>query len=224
MIQLDKNSRYYLLIFIIAIIFFILSKKNEKTLLSIIIIIIILFYIFNNIKPKKNNKEDILNKDIKIRKDINDTNFLLKEFPYKLKYLVKNEKLMNIILNIRFIKKFDIEKYTNIINYMDKFMKIYIFILIDRYEIQDYFGSLIDMRKTILEELYSIFLIIPKNLKYIYNINSYKEIYKSLDEFNLYSKNMINTIERYGKLEKNVSYLEDTYYTPYDEKNKHILP
>jgi hypothetical protein len=224
MVKLDKNSKYYLAIFIIALLFFILSKKNEKTLLSIIIIIIIGFYIFKNIKTKNNNTVKILNNDIKNRKEINDTNFLLKEFPYKLKYLVKDEKLMNIIMNIRFIKKFDIEKYTNIINYMDKFMKIYIYILIDRYEIKDYFGSLIDMRKTILEEFYSIFLIIPKNLTYIYNINSYKEIYKSLDEFNLYSKNMINTVERYGKLEKNVSYLEDTYYTPYDEKRINKLP
>ena len=50
-------------------------------------------------------------------------------------------------------------------------MKIYIFILADRYDIYDYFTTFIDLRTTIIKELYSLYIITPIKLTYIFNIN-----------------------------------------------------
>jgi len=227
----DYNNNYYIGFLILAIIFYIISKKDVRILLSIIIIIIIGYYIYKYIEQINNKnknqiscKNKLLNNDIKDRNDINTNNFVLKKFPKKVKFLIKDRKLVELILNIRFVKKFDNAKYTDIINYLDKFMKIYIYILADRYDINESFSTLLDLRYLILEEMYSIFVIIPKDLKYMYGLNPYKEIYKSIDEFNIYSKQLINTIERYAKLEKKLPYIEDSYYRPINKITNKMLP
>ena len=73
--------------------------------------------------------------------------------------------LLKIILNIRFIKQYDYEKYTNLINYFEKFYKIYIFILSDRYDIKQYFSIFISFRNKIIKELYSVFIILPQKMR-----------------------------------------------------------
>ena len=75
---------------------------------------------------------------------------------------------MDIIQNIRFIKRYDSEKYTNILMYIDKFYKIYMFILADRYDIKQYFSTFITLRNTILRELYRLYVILPAKMKYYY--------------------------------------------------------
>ena len=216
----EKYNDYYIAILILSLIFYIISKRDIKILLSIIIIIIIGYYLYEYI----NNKNKIINNDIKGRKDVNDNNFIIKNFPKTIKYLIKDNNIVDILLNIRFIKKYDCAKYTDLINYLDKFMKVYIFILSDRYNIEDYFETLIDLRYIILKDMYSMFLIIPKDLKYTYKLNTYEELYKSINDFNLYSKKLINTIERYGRIEKKVYYLEDNYNRPYNSTTKYLLP
>jgi len=103
-------------------------------------------------------------------------------------------------------------------------MKIYIYILANRYDINDYFTTLLDMRYLILKNMYSIFVIIPQTLKNIYGLDTYKELYKSINEFNIYSKKMINTVERYGRLGKKIHYLEDNKLRTYDTTDIYELP
>ena len=113
---------YYIAYIILAFIFFLISNKNIQILISIIIIFIIGYFYFNKIKQydtiNKNNEINIinsLNTDIKDRQYIVNDNYYLKKFPDKIKYLYKDKKLLDIIINIRFIKKYDYDKYTNII-------------------------------------------------------------------------------------------------------------
>ena len=141
---------YYIAYIILAFIFFLISNKNIQILISIIIIFIIGYFYFNKIKQydtiNKNNEINIinsLNTDIKDRQYVVNDNYYLKKFPDKIKYLYKDKKLLDIIINIRFIKKYDYDKYTNIIYQIDKLYKIYIFILADRYDINIYFSTFI---------------------------------------------------------------------------------
>jgi len=213
----------YIAILILSVIFFLISNNDVKILLSILIIIIIGYYYFIKINEYNNinlsNKINIissLNEDIKKRDYINTDNYLLKKIPEKIKYFHNDEKLLNIILNIRFIKKYDYEKYTNLLYYMDNLYKIYMFILSNRYDIKDYFSTFVSLRTTIIKELYSIYIILPMKMKYYYGFNSFDELKKSITEFIEYSRKLITILERYGQQEKNVYYLEDTKFKPYD--------
>ena len=149
---------YYIAYIILAFIFFLISNKNIQILISIIIIFIIGYFYFNKIKQydtiNKNNEINIinsLNTDIKDRQYIVNDNYYLKKFPDKIKYLYKDKKLLDIIINIRFIKKYDYDKYTNIIYQIDKLYKIYIFILADRYDINIYFSTFLLLRNSIIK-------------------------------------------------------------------------
>jgi hypothetical protein len=220
----------YIAIFILSVIFFIISGQKINILLAIIIIMIIGYYYYKNIqeyddKNITNDKNKIIsiNKDIKYRKYINDDLYYLKKFPEKVKYLYRDKTLMDIILNIRFMKRYDSEKYTNILMYMDKFYKIYMFILANRYDIKQYFSTFISLRDTILRELYRIYVILPIKMKYYYGFDSFTEIKKTITEFTIYSRKMITILERYGYQEKQVFYLNDTKYKSYDNNIHDVL-
>lgn len=217
---------YYIASLLLAIIFFLISTKNVNILISIIIVIIIGYFYFNKIyeyndinKTTKVNLIKNLNSDIKDRKFTNDNVYYLKKFPNKILHLDKDETLLKIILNIRFIKRYDYEKYTNLINYFEKFLKIYIFILSDRYDIKQYFSIFVSLRNTIIEEMYSVFIILPQKMKNNFGFNSFDELKKSIQEFIIYSRKLITILERFGYYEKKVYYLEDTKVKPYEYNN-----
>jgi hypothetical protein len=214
---------YYIAILILAIIFFFISNQKLNILIAIIIIIIISYFYLNKIKDyndnnKLNDKNIIssINKDIKERQYISNENYFFKKFSNEIKYLQKDKKLLDIIINIRFIKRYDSSKYTNIVLYIDKLYKIYIFILANRYDIKKYFSTFILLRNTIIRELYSIYIILPVKMKYYYGFDSFVELKKSTSDFIEYSRKMITILERFGYQEKEVYYLNDTKYKPYE--------
>ena len=217
---------YYVAMMILAIIFFLISNQKLNILLAIIIIFIISYFYVNKINhyddTNKLNEKNIIaaiNNDIKDRQYLSDEHYFLKKFPNEIKYLYKDKELFNIIINIRFIKRYDKSKYTNIVFYMDKFYKIYMFILANRYDIKKYFNTFLLLRNTIIKELYSIYVILPLKMKYYYGFNSFDEIKISITKFIDYSRKMITILERYGYQEKEVFYLDDSKFKPYENKD-----
>jgi hypothetical protein len=220
---------YYFAIIILAIIFFLISTKSISILLSIIIIIIIGYYYFNKIDDFQktiennfNNKIKLINTDIKDNELFNDSNYFLNKFPVNIKYLKYDNYLIELLLNIRFIKIFDNAKYIYLIGSIEKFMKLYIFMLGDRYDINIYFTSFLSLRTSIIKELYSIYIIIPNKFIYIYKINLFQELKKTIYNFISHSRKMIITIQNYAFNEKNIKYLEDTKYKPFNITNNNL--
>ena len=157
---IDKIISNYNYSFIfLALLFFIMAKQNTQILLSVIIVIFIYISIDYNIKnnistksDEKKEKETSLTNDIKDIEQINVENFYTFYNENKnVRFLVKNKKFIDIIYNIRFIKKFDKTRYNKIIVNMNKMMKVYIYILSDRYEINTYLPIFYDIKDTILE-------------------------------------------------------------------------
>ena len=217
---------YYVAIIILSIIYFLISNQNINILIAIIIILILSYLYFNKINNYNNDNkltdENIItaiNKDIKERQYLSNENYFLKKFPNEIKYLHKDKELFNIIINIRFIKRYDASKYSNIVFYVDKLYKIYMFILADRYDIKKYFNTFLLLRNTIIKEMYSIYIILPMKMKYYYGFNSFDEINKSIKLFIDYSRKMITILERYGFQEKEIFYLDDSKYKPYENNN-----
>lgn len=224
-------KEFYIILIILSIIFYYISKINQNKLLALIVIILIIYYVYiylNDISIKKEDdieKNEIsIIKDVIGRKEISNENYYIKKFPKNIKYLINDDNLMNIITNIRFVRKFDNAKYTDIILLMDTFMKIYIYILSDRYDAEVYIPIFMDIRYSILEILYSLIIVVPDKLKHIYGLDTYKEINKSIEEFLKYSRNMLTILENYGKIGKGIKYIQDNKYRPYNILESHKMP
>ena len=231
MIYNEILNKYSYIIIILAIIYYILSKNKSAILLTIIIIIIAFFYINNYIKENDiKSKGDITMKEDKIRDEVKDIveldtdNFYINKNNKKAKFLVKNSEFMNILFNIRFIKRFDKTRYSNMIINMDKLMKIYIYILADRYDINTYLPIFTDIKDNIIEIFYSLIFVIPNKFKHIYGFDPQVEIDKSLKDFRTKTKNMITVITNYSKIGKEEVYLNIHKYIPYEKNKEHYLP
>lgn len=214
---------YYYYIIILSLIYFIISKFDVKILISIIIILFIGYTLYNYIlKKEEENELKNLTDDKKLQDDVKDTIeisssiFYININPNNIKYLKENDELVKIINNIRFIKKFNKSVFSEIIIFSNKLMKIYIYILSDRYDTYTYQPLFIDIRNKIIEILYSLIFLIPDKFKHIYGLDPYEEINKTTKDFIILSRNMLNIIEKYGKIEKNILYLQDSKYKTYN--------
>ena len=220
---------YYFAILVLSIIFYLIANKNPSILLAIIIIIILgYYYLFkinnynDNLINNYKNKIKLIETEFKNRKEVSTNDYIFKKFPVEIKYLDQDSYLIDLLLNIKFIKIFDQAKWSDIILLFEKLMKVYIYMLGDRYDIRIYFKTFLHIRTTIIKELYSIFIIIPQKLKYTYNLNPFEEIEKTIKEFIKYSRKMIIIIEKYAFNNKGIYYLEDTQFKPYDNNNLEI--
>jgi len=221
---------YYFAIFILALLFFLISNKNVSILLSIIIIIIVGYYYFGkinefeeNVKTNFKNKIKNLNDDIKNEKSVIDDNYYINKFPIELRYLKNDKYLIELVLKIRFIKLFDNAKYTKLLLLFENFMKVYIFMLADRYEIKDYFTTFLELRQSISKELYGIYIIIPIKLRYIFNVNTFETIKETIHNFIQHSRRMILIIENYAYKHKGLYYLPDTQFKPYEKNDLEVF-
>ncbi len=227
----EKYNYLYIYILILSFLYFILNYLNKKSLLIILILIIISYYIYLNILyqnniAKKNNT--ILTNNINSNvKDINqiDTPIynLNKNIPKNLTFLLKDNILLNICSNINFIKKYNKSLYSNILIHINNFVKIYIYILADKYNPEIYYNNLNDLRLYILEQLYSIIHELPFDKNNSVNLD---KLNKNIKLFTFRSRKMLSIIENYSKNEKNIIYLDDTKITPFNRiaNEKNILP
>lgn len=224
-------NNYYSAILFLALIFFIISKYNSSVLIALIIVIIFYYYIDNNIKQnnasKKNIEDEIVNnidKGIDTIKELNTNNFNININYGNIKFLKKNKEFLDIVHNLRFVKKFDKSRYNNLIIYMNKLMKIYIYILSDRYDIYLYIPIFNDISNDILEIFYSFVFVIPDKFKHIYGFNPSDEIEKSIADFRAKIEKMLIVLNNYGKIEKKKIYIDINKYNPYEKNKELYLP
>jgi len=231
MIINELLNRYYYIIILLAIIYYILNKNNSSVLITILIIIIVFYYIEYYIKENdiakntdNNIKKESIQKEIKDIVELSTDNFYIFKNNKNTKYLIKNKEFMDILFNIRFIKKFDKTKFSNMIINMDKLMKIYIYILADRYDINTYLPIFTDIKNNIIEIFYSLIFVIPNKFKHIYGFDPQIEIDRSLADFRIKIKDMITIITNYSKIGKNEDYINIHKYNPYEKNKEHYLP
>jgi len=224
-------NNYYLVILFLALIFFIISKYNTSILISLIIIIIFFYYI-NDIIQKNNAKtkniEEVvlenIDKGIDTIKELNTNNFYININTGHIKFLKKKKEFLEIINNLKFVKKFDKTRYNNLIIYANKLMKIYIYILSDRYDIYIYMPIFNDIVNDILEILYSFVFIVPQKFKHIYGFNPDNEIDKSIANFRNKIEQMLIVLNNYGKIAKKKIYIDIYKYSPYEKNKELYLP
>jgi hypothetical protein len=222
-------NHYYIVL--LGLVFFILNKLNTQVLLSLIIIIVIIYFIAFRYQEEQALLQSSVDKlDNKIKKEVADvkqTNssiFYIKDVSKNLKFLMKDQELLAIINNIRFIKKFDKTRYTNIIINMDKLMKVYVYILADRYDVNTYMPLFIDIKTSIMEIFYSLIFVVPEKFKHIYGFDPYIELERSQNEFLAKANKMISIIKNYNNIAKQNVYFSHNKYTPYEKNKESVLP
>lgn len=227
----NVHAELYLVFLLLAFLFFSFANIKINHLIIIIIIILISYVIYfhlKNISDEKDvstsYKENTFDNDIKDREDVHEKIFYLDKFPKNCKYLKENQKLMDIVINIRFIKQFSKSRYSDIILNMNKLMKIYMYILSDRYDAVLYIPLFIDIRDNILELMYSLVMIVPEKLRHTYALNPQEEINKSIRDFTEYSKEMMQILENYAKIHHNVLYVPDTNLRTYNIAQQSFYP
>ena len=232
MIKFDNiYNELYIFAVVIAIIFSLFSNLTINKLVAIIIIILLslgIYMYLQKLSQERENsldfKENVLESDIKDRKTTNEKIFYVDKFPKKLKYLKENQRLIDIITNLRFTLKFSKTRYTDIVLNMNKMMKIYIYILADRYDATQFFPIFTDIRDNIIEMMYSFFIIIPKDLKHTYGLDPYNEIYKSIYDFNVEYRRMLDILEKFSIIHNNAAYVPDSAYKPYNSVTGTFFP
>ena len=227
----DILNKYSYILVILAVAYYILSKNKASVLLTIIIILAAFYYINNYIKEnevlfkaKGAKKEEKIRKEVKDIVEVATDNFYINKNSKNVKYLVKNKEFMEILFNIRFIKKFDKTRYSNMVINMDKLMKIYIYILADRYDTNTYLPIFNDIKNSILEIFYSLIFVVPNQFKHIYGFEPQTEIDKSLSAFRNKTTDMLTVITNYARIDKQIVYINNDKYMPYEKNKESTLP
>ncbi len=222
-VLMNVHFELYVLAIVLAILFYLFCNISTNSLLAVIIVLLISYASYIYLQQLSNEKnislkyiENTLDNDIKERDETNEKIFFINKFPNKLKYIKKNNELIAMANNIRFTIKFNKTRYSDILLNMDKLMKIYVYILSDRYDATDYIPMFTDIVDNIIELMYSLFIIIPMTLKHTYGFEPYKEIYKTIDQFKEHADKMLNVIEKYAIIHKRQVYIADNKYKPYN--------
>lgn len=220
----------YISILLLSFLFFIFSQLTLQFSISIIIIILLSYYVGkyyqNQIDEQdKTNQESskAIDKDIGDRKEI-FSKIVSLSVPKELKFLKKSNELVKILTNVNFIKKFDKTRYSDILLNTNQLMKIYIYILSERYEIINGMTMFIDVRDNIIELLYSIIMVVPQNVKHSYGFEPYVEIEKTTEDFINTSRKMLEILEKFATIKQKNHYIPDTKYKPYNSVKDTMFP
>ena len=227
----DILNKYAYIFVLLAILYYFLSKNTSPILLTVIIVIIAFYYFNSYIKANDEQyKSDTAVKESKIRDEVKDVveintdNFYINKNNKKVKYLVKNKEFMDVLFNVRFIKRFDKTRYTNLCINMDKLMKIYMYILADRYDINTHLPIFTDIKNNVIEIFYSLIFVVPDQFKHIYGFVPQTEIDKSLSDFRNKTKDMLVVLTNYAKIGQQKVYVNNDKYMPYEKNKEHVLP
>ena len=223
-------TEIYISVILLSVLFLLLHRLKGNSLLAVIIILIIgysVYYYLYEISQKKeisiSNLKNTINEDIQGRTEISEDIFYNRTFPKSLKYLKESDELMAIATNVRFVKKFNKSVYADLLNNMNSFMKIYIYILSERYSANQV-QLFIDYRDNILELMYSFIILVPEYLKHTYGFNAYEEIHKSIDDFTIHSRKMMEVLDNFCKIHLNDVYIPIEKYKPYNSVKSSYIP
>jgi len=235
MFNISLIRDYFVFVCIFGIIlYYQISGNSEKKSLTIIIIIIygIISYFYLKNKEKEveksiDNTINNLNAEIKDRNEIVTNDFTLATFPKKgLKFILKNQILVEILNDLLFVRLFDKARYADLIVLMDKYQKTYIYILNQRYNCYTYTPIFLDTGNAILEHMYSFVFIIPQKFNHIYGLDPIEVIDKNILRFTILRRKMTDIIESFSKKDLKIPYFPEANPqandNPFYDKTKNL--
>jgi len=217
-------AEIYIFAIVISILFYISANMKLQTQIAVIIFIgitVLSWFYLRQLSIGRNDiTQNVINRfdsDIAERKETYDNIFPLTKFPKKLKFLKENKQFIDLMENIRFVIRFDKSRYCDLLNNLNLLMKIYIYVLADRYDPELYIPQFVDVRDNITDMLYSLIMVVPSKFKHIYGVAPHDDIETSIEMFLVKSMEMLETMQRFSKIHKNINYIADSRYKPYNQ-------
>jgi len=229
----------FFFLFLMSIFFYQFQKAELKTLVSLLLITlwgaVIWYYLQYRVKQEKTEEtkaETVLNeehKDMMKNPEIGSSYYPIKGIPKKgWTYLKENKTLMDIANDLVFVKTFDRQKYQLLLVQMNEYQKVYMYILAERYPCQSYIGNFLDIRESILEILYQLYLVVPSHFKHIYGVHPYEVLQKNIETFVKLSRTMLQVLENFCRMDLKEYYFPMTQPMPNDvfrkKEKQNILP
>lgn len=191
-------------------------KKNIKGILVFLLLTIYLYlidykYVFNfSMKSKTDTLKNIENSEL-FTNIIGYTNNLVLSDLYKINQIpknfvyIKNEKtLLSIIYELKYLVNFDKDAYYKIIVLLEYFYKYYYNMIIDVYDVEDYFPIIKSIRIEILNLLYSFVYTVPQSLPNHFKIDDVdNHIKKRIKIIQGITRKKLQTIANKLHLDKN---------------------
>lgn len=225
------NNKIVFYVVISAILFYLLNGLSESTLISVIVILIIVLYMIDKWEIKDSKglnsidyaSDKILENMIEDSKGhpVETTNYIIEKNSRDFKYLVKDNVLMDIVKKMRFVKRYEKARYNDLLNELNIYMKYYIFMLRDRYDIVHFLPLMHDMYLKVIETIYSFYLVLPVKMKHVFGFKPLDRLEECIRMFREHGKKMIDIVKRHGR--SNVHML-DTDIEPYNSRDNLMLP
>jgi len=156
------------------------------------------------------------------RREANTERFSIGRFS-QLRFLPKNPALAAIARDLRFVRSFDKARYADLLLYMEKFQKTYMYILGDRYYLESYVGTLLDLRDSVAETLYSLVFAVPASFRHTYGLAPYPVIQRNIEEFQALSRKMIKIVENFAR-SRGDAHFPTVGPRPYEKGREDRLP
>ena len=226
-----NNVKIEIVFFIVlfSILFFQLQSADSKTITTLLLITLwggaAWYYLqYKNKEVETKSAEEAATIEGEKPAPVTTPNFYVST-PKDLLYLRKNQVLVTLTQDLRFVKTFDKQKYQDLLVFFNNYQKVYMYILAERYPCQSYVPTFIDLRQNILELLYQMYLVVPKTLKYIYGVDPYATLEKSIETFLKLSRNQLKILENFCRLDLKEFYFPETNPMPFDTVDrKNMLP
>lgn len=199
-----------------------LANASKHTLLTIIVagsfVYIAYWYLESRSKvanSKLKDKKTVFDADIQARNNATKPakperlGSSTKKRKAPLKYLYKNEALFEVAQELFFIRIFDKMKYADILMAMENMQKEYVNILASKYDARAHTDIFLDTAKNVLQQLYSLYFVIPERMKYIYGIAPSEVVERNITKFIAIKGTMIRVVESFCRKEKKMEYFPE---------------
>jgi hypothetical protein len=133
---------------------------------------------------------------------IETPNYSVSKIPKKgYKYLEQNPPLIALVHSLRIVRMYERPRYQELIQTLDNYQKIYIYILGQRIQPSQGVPLFHDMRARVLSLLYSCYFVVPMQLKHVYGIHPHDRIKECVAEFTALSSKMNSVLRDFVRLE-----------------------
>lgn len=219
-----------------VVVFYQLSHASNEMLLAMLVFAGIAWvgyqYLtkkYETIEKTQKNIEVFMDKEAEQRREVHTDQPIVATFPKKgLRFLRQNGALMNVAKKVVICRMFDRGRYSELLMYLDKLQKTYMYILDKRYPCKDYVTIFIDLQEGVLQNLYSMYFVVPTQLKHIYGMQPHKEIAGAIDDFTSVSQEMLEVLRNFSMRTAKLSYFPEMLPKPadgaFDPLKTRILP
>jgi hypothetical protein len=143
-----------------------------------------------------------------------------------LRFLRQNEEFIGIANDIAFVQMFDKARFRDILLYMDRWQKLYVYALSGRADVVQHAENMIQMRLDTLELMYGLMVVVPLQLRHTFGIDEPHALIKhNIQLFMDSSATMLETLRNYTKIHLKYPYFPTFEPVPMDpNRSPNIVP